>query len=112
MWDAIEGAIINAANKRIPRKKVFNTKANRRLDQKKTQQYKQIVELQQIIKKAKKKKNQEVKEEERIEVNDKLKAIGKEIEASLPKLHRQWLEAWIEDIKGWQRIIKEKRKKE
>ena len=108
----IEEAIIDAANKQIPRKKIFNTKANRRLDQKKTQQYKQIVELQQIIKKAKKKKNQEVKEEERIEVNDKPKVIGKEIEASLPKLHRQWSEAWIEDIKGWQRIIKEKRKEE
>src|ERR1043165_9389809 len=87
-------------------------KANRRLDQKKSRQYKPIVELQQIIKKAKKKKNQEVKEEERIEINNKLKVIEKEIKASLPKLYRQWSEAWIDDVKDWQRIIKERRKEE
>ena len=93
MWDEIEEAIIEAANKQVPRKKIFNTKANRRLSQKKSQQYKQIMKLQQIIKKAKKKKDQEAKEEERIKVNNKLKVIKKEIEATLLKLHRQWSEA-------------------
>ena len=34
------------------------------------------------------------------------------MEVTLPKLHRQWSEAWIEDIKGWQRIFKEKKEKE
>jgi hypothetical protein len=47
-----------------------------------------------------------------VETNNKLKDIGKAIGVSLPKLHKQWSEAWIKDMKGWQRIIKEKRKKE
>ncbi|CAG8662315.1 4134_t:CDS:2, partial [Paraglomus occultum] len=33
MWDAIEEAITEAANKQIPRKKIFNTRENRRQDQ-------------------------------------------------------------------------------
>ena len=112
MWDAIEGSIIDAANKQIPRKKIFNTKMNRRQSHKKTKHHKHIIVLQQIIKRAKTKKNQDSEENKRTETNNKLKAIGEAIGVSLPKLHRQQSEAWIEDIKGWQRIIKEKRKKE
>ena len=64
-------------------------KKNRRQDQKKLHHYKHIIELQQIIRKAKKRKNQEVNEEERSEVNNKLKDIEKDTEVTLPKLHRQ-----------------------
>ena len=112
MWDAIEEAIIKTANKQIPKKKIFNTKLNRRQNQKKTIKHNHIIELQQIIKKARSKKNQEVGKNEEVEINNKLQIIGKELGATLPKLHRQWSEAWIDDMKGWQRIIKEKRKKE
>jgi len=112
IWDTIEGAIIEAANKQIPKKKIFNTTTNRRQSKKKMQQDKHIIKLQQIIKKAKTKKNQETEKKEIIEINNKLKAIGKSMEVTLPKLHRQWSEAWIEDIKGWQRIFKEKKEKE
>ena len=88
-------------------------KKNRKQSQKKKSHYhNHIVELQQIIRRGKKRKNQEVKEEERIEINSKLKDIGKDTEVVLPKLHRQWSAAWIEDIKGWQRIFKERRKEE
>ena len=85
---------------------------NRRQSQKKTKLQKHNIVLQQIIKRAKAKKNQDSEENERTETNNKLKYIGKAIGVVLPKLHRQWSEAWIEDMKGWQRIIKEKRKKE
>ena len=112
MWDAIEEAITEAANKQIPRKKIFNTKENRRQGQKRIKQHRHIIELQQIIKRAKLRKNTRTEEVERIKINNKLKAIGKEVGVILPKLHRQWSEAWIDDIKGWQRIFKEKRKEE
>jgi hypothetical protein len=112
MWNAIEEAITEAANKQIPKKKIFNTKVNRRKHQKKLQQNRNITELQQIIKKAKIRKNQEIEKEEKEEINNKLKNIGKEIGVTLPKLHKQWSEAWIDDIKGWQRILKDKRKEE
>jgi hypothetical protein len=45
MWDAIEESIIDAANKQIPRKKIFNTKMNRRQSQKKTKLHKHIIVL-------------------------------------------------------------------
>jgi hypothetical protein len=112
MWNAIEEAIIDAANKKIPKKKIFNTRTNKRHYRKKLQQHKHIIELQQIIKKAKIKRNQEIEKEEKKEINKKLIDIGKEIGAVLPKLHKQWSEAWIDDIKGWQRILKDKRKEE
>ena len=35
IWDTIEGAIIEAANKQIPKKKIFNTTTNRRQSKKK-----------------------------------------------------------------------------
>jgi hypothetical protein len=90
IWDAIEESITEAANKQIPKKKVFNTRKNRRQVQKKKSHYlNHIIELQQIIRKVKKRKNQEVDEEERIEINSKLKDIGKDTEVILPKLHRQ-----------------------
>jgi hypothetical protein len=112
MWNAIEEAIIEAANKQIPKKKIFNTKSNRRYRQKKSQQCRHIMALQQIIKKAKTRRSQMIEEEEKEEINNKLKDIGKEIGVLLPKLHKQWSEAWLDDIKGWQRILKDRRKEE
>jgi len=38
--------------------------------------------------------------------------LSKKIGARLPKIQRQWSDAWIEDIKGWQKILQEKKKKE
>src|SRR6185295_1108606 len=111
IWKAMEEAILEAANKQIPKKKVFNTKITRRQNQRK-QQYRHIIELQRIVKKAKTKENQEAEENEREETNNKLRAIGAEIGVSLSNLHRQWSKAWIEDIKGWQRIFKEKKKED
>ena len=89
MQDAIEGSIIDAANKQIPRKKIFNTKMNRRQSQKKTKHHKHIIVLQQIIKRAKTKKNQDLEENERTKTNNKLKVIEKAISVLLPKLHRK-----------------------
>jgi len=45
MWNAIEEAIIDAANKKIPKKKIFNTRTNKRHHQKKLQQHRYIIEL-------------------------------------------------------------------
>jgi transcriptional regulator of heat shock response len=89
IWDIIEEAIITAASKHIPKKKVFNTTTNRRRSQKEQQQGKNIVKLQKLIKYAKAKKTQTVTEKERREVNEQLKILGKEINAKLPKLQRQ-----------------------
>ena len=50
--------------------------------------------------------------EERSEVNEKLKMIGKKEDANLPKLQRHWSKAQIEDMKGWQKLFQEKKKKE
>jgi len=92
IWKAIEEAILEAANKQILKKKVFNTKITRRQNQRK-QQYRHIIELQRIVKKAKTKENQEAEENEREETNNKLRAIGAEMGVSLPNLHRQWSKA-------------------
>ena len=78
IWKAIEEAILEAANKQILKKKVFNTKITRRQNQRK-QQYRHIIELQRIVKKAKTKENQEAEENEREETNNKLRAIGAEM---------------------------------
>jgi hypothetical protein len=111
IWDIIEEAIITAANKHIPKKKVFNTVTNKRRSQKEWQQEENIIKLQKIIKYAKTKKAQAVTEEERNEINEQLKILGKEIGAKLPKLQRQWSNAWIEDIKGWKKLLLERKKK-
>jgi preprotein translocase subunit SecD len=84
---------------------------NRRTSQKTQQQEKDIVKLQRLIKYAKTRKNQEVTEEERSRTNEQLKALGNKIGAKLPKLQRHWSHAWIEDIKGWQKLLQEKKKK-
>jgi len=112
IWDVIEEAIITAANKHIPKKKVFNTIANRRHSQKGQQQEKIIVELQRLVKHAKTKRGQKVTEADKSELNRNLKMLSKKIGARLPKIQRQWSDAWIEDIKGWQKILQEKKKKE
>ena len=112
IWDILEEAIIIAASKHIPKKKIYNTVTNRRCNQKARQQEENIVKLQRLIKYAKTKKGQEVTEEERNEVNEKLKILGKKEGANLPKLQRHWSEAWIEDMKGWRKLLQEKKKKE
>jgi hypothetical protein len=112
IWDILEEAIIIAASKHIPKKKIYNTVTNRRCNQKARQQEENIVKLQRLIKYAKTKKGQEVTEEERNEVNGKLKILGKKEGANLPKLQRHWSEAWIEDMKGWRKLLQEKKKKE
>jgi len=112
IWDVIEEAIITAANKHIPKKKVFNTIVNRRHSQKGQQQEKIIVELQRLVKHAKTKRGQKVTEADKSELNRNLKMLSKKIGARLPKIQRQWSDAWIEDIKGWQKILQEKKKKE
>jgi len=112
IWDIIEEAIITAASKHIPKKKIYNTVTNRRCNQKARQQEKNIVKLQRLIKYAKTKKGQEVTKEEGNEVNEKLKILGKKEGANLPKLQRHWSEAWIEDMKGWRKLLQEKKKRE
>jgi hypothetical protein len=112
IWDIIEEAIITAANKHIPKKKIYNTMINRRHSQKDQQQGKIIVELQRLVKYAKTKRGQKVTEADKSEVNGNLKMLGKKVGARLPKIQRQWSDAWIEDIKGWQKILQEKKKKE
>ncbi|CAG8857008.1 44819_t:CDS:1, partial [Gigaspora margarita] len=47
-----------------------------------------IGELQKLIKSTKRKKGQGVPSYERIEVNEKLESISKQIGVSLPKLHQ------------------------
>jgi hypothetical protein len=93
IWDTIEEAIITAANKHIPKKKVYNTMANRRTSRKAQQQEKDIVKLQRLIKYAKARRDQEVPKKERIETNEQLKALGNKIGAKLPKLQRHWSQA-------------------
>ena len=66
---------------------------NKKCNQKARQQEENIVKLQRLIKYAKTKKGQEVMEEERNEVNEKLKILGKKEGANLPKLQRHWSEA-------------------
>ena len=56
-------------------------------------------------------RNQVTKNKERKEINNRLKDIGKEIGVVLSKLHKQQSEAWLEDIKGWQRIVKTEEKR-
>jgi len=112
IWDVIEEAILTAANKHIPKKKIYNTVNNRRRSQKERQQENFIVKLQRIIRQAKARKGQKVIEEERRELNGKIKDLSKEIGAKLPKIQRQWSSEWIEDMKGWQKILQEKKKKE
>ena len=90
IWDVIEEAILTAANKHIPKKKIYNTVNNRRRSQKERQQENSIVKLQRIIKQAKARKGQKVIEEERRELNRKIKDLSKEIGAKLPKIQRQW----------------------
>ena len=90
IWDIIEEAIITAANKHIPKKKVFNTINNRRKrNQKERQQEENIVKLQKLIKHAKAKKTQAVTEEKKVEVKKQLKILGKKIGTKLPRLQRQ-----------------------
>src|ERR1043165_939157 len=112
IWDTIEEAILTAASKHIPKKKIYNTATNRRRSKKEQQQEESIVELQRLIKYAKVKKGQEVTKEEESEVKERLKVLNRKIGAKLPKLKRQWSNAWIEDIKGWQKLLQEKKKKE
>jgi exonuclease III len=112
IWDTIEEAIITAANKHIPKKRIYNTTVNRRTSQKEQQQEKDIVNIQRLLKYAKKRKNQEVTEEERSKTNEQVKELGKKLGAKLPKLQRQWSNAWIEDMKGWQKLLQEKKRKE
>ena len=112
IWDAIEGAILEAASKQIPKKKVLNIKTNRRQNQKMQQQHRHIAELQRIIKRAKKERGKVVEKEERIDVNSKLVSIGVEMGVTLPELHRWWSDAWIEDIRGWQGVFRKIRKEE
>jgi Zn-dependent oligopeptidase len=50
--------------------------------------------------------------EEGSKVNEQLKELGKEIGAKLSKLQRQWSNAWIEDMKGWRKLLQERKKKE
>ena len=40
-----------------------------------------------------------------------LKVLSKKEGANLSKLQRKWSSAWIEDIKGWQKLLQEKKKK-
>jgi hypothetical protein len=112
IWDVIEEAIITAASKHIPKKKIYNTVRNRKRSQKEQQLEENIVKIQRLIKYAKTKKDQEVIKEEGSKVNEQLKELGKEIGAKLPKLQRQWSNAWIEDMKGWRKLLQERKKKE
>ena len=57
-------------------------------------------------------KGQKVIEEERRELNERIKVLNKKIGARLPRIQRQWLSKWIEDMKGWQKILQEKKKNE
>src|SRR5260363_94512 len=111
VWDVIEQSILLAASKHIPKKKVYNIAANRR-SPKAQKPDENIIELQKLIKTAKRKKEQAVPNNERVEVNEKLGRISRQKNINLPKLHRTWSEIWIEDIRGWQQIFNEKRKKE
>src|ERR1043165_5850740 len=112
IWNIIEEAIITAASKHLPKKKIYNTVLNRRGSQKDQQQEKSIVKIQRLIKYAKTRKGKEATEEEKVEANDILKILGKKEGAKLPKLQRQWSKAWIEDMKSWQKLLQEKKKKE
>jgi len=112
IWDTIEEAIITAANKHIPKKRVYNTTANRRTNRKAQQQEKDIVKLQRLIKYAKTRKDQEVTEKEKSKTNEQIKALGSKTGAKLPKLQKHWSYAWIEDMKGWQKILQERKKKD
>jgi len=76
------------------------------------QQEKDIVKLQRLIKYAKTRKDQEVTEKEKSETNEQIKALGSKTGAKLPKLQRHWSHAWIEDMKGWQKILQERKKKD
>ena len=107
----IEQPVLLAASKHIPKKKVYNTVANRR-SPKAQKPDESIIELQKLIKAAKRKKEQAVSKDERVEVNKMLGRISRQKNINLPKLYRTWSETWIEDIKGWQQILNEKRKKE
>jgi hypothetical protein len=93
IWDTLEEAIITAANKHIPKKRIYNTITNRRTSKKVQQQEKDIVKIQRLIKYAKTKKDQEVTEEERNKTNEQIKALGNKIGAKLPKIQRHWSQA-------------------
>ena len=58
------------------------------------------------------KKSQRVIEEEKRELNERIKALSKKIGARLSRIQRQWSSKWIEDMKGWQKILQEKKKRE
>jgi len=68
--------------------------------------------LQRLIKYAKTREGQEVTKEERLEMNEKIRVLGEKEGARLPKIHRQWSSSWIEDMKGWQKLLQEKKKKD
>ena len=112
IWNIIEEAIITAASKHLPKKKIYNTVTNRRSSQKSCHQEKNIVKLQRLIKYAKTREGQEVTKEERLEINEKIRVLGEKEGARLPKIHRQWSSSWIEDMKSWQKLLQEKKKKD
>ena len=68
--------------------------------------------MQRLIKYAKTREGQEVTKEERLEMNEKIRILGGKEGARLPKIHRQWSSSWIEDMKGWQKLLQEKKKKD
>jgi hypothetical protein len=73
IWDTIEEAIITAASKHIPKKKIYNTASNRRSSLREQRQEENIVKLQRLLKYAKTKEGEKVTEEEKSDINEMVK---------------------------------------
>ena len=111
-WSIFKLYILEAANRSLPKKRVFNNISHIKNNSTKSKLAEVAKKVSSWIRQVKKYTNLGLPAKKEEELNLDIKKINKKLNFTMPEIEPNSYIEWIDDMKGWWRIINQKRSEE
>ena len=111
-WSIFKLYILEAANRSLSKKRVFNNISHIKNNSTKSKLAEVAKKVSSWIRQVKKYTNLDLPAKKKEELNLDIKKINKKLNFTMPEIEPNSYIEWIDDMKGWWRIINQKRSEE
>src|SRR5260363_248835 len=112
IWGIIERAIIEAANKSLPKKKVSNFRHTKTKEFNRTYMHRPILQISRWMRFIRDRLGLPIEETDKLEFNLTIEKINTDLQLEIQQAKDIWTEDTLVDLKGWWKIMKERNSKE